>query len=797
MNNWLAMGLGLAILSMLFTSGCGEPQSEQAVQENEDLEDAGNSASTSDVSDGESRSRATTDILVVEDLSEIVEGDDSKDADAQISGELDVVEEPDGFDETPEETGIALYEGTRFTLKQPARIWSLKVMLEIPPGDEQDIQLLIWDDFGGNFVSYNIDEPMAVLGKTVTQDDSGNWVEFALEKPLEIDPGRLVYAGLIIDPDKEAIPAGPFASEGVLKGETEWLSYHDGTSVGTNGYQENWTVPETSIQLHVDAEVTDPEGDIAPPSIVWSPNDPTDELGFKPIASSRDFMIEMEVEWIHSVEEHDFEEMTSEESGLPGFSRIAMEDVDNDGAVDVLLGGSGLFINQGDGTFIDDTATWFGELIPGNGMFGDYDNDGDADFFETGLEDRLFRNDGGVFVDVTAESGIDDQQDFLCDGTGGVQSVPTETASWFDANGDGWLDLYQGNFICWGDGFGSMDILWLNQGDGTFINGTADAQMVAPQEINPGNSKYLYLASRGTAPADYNGDGDMDLFVGNYRLHRNLMWDQGQEGVFTNRGQETILEGYGIKQGFITWYGHTIGAVWGDVDADGDLDVFHANLAHPRFFHFSDLATLYINEGGDAPMFTDVREEVGIRYQETPSNPNFLDYDNDGDLDLFYTCIYEARPSQFYRNDGHPAWKEVSYETGVAVLNGWGSATADIDLDGDVDLIASTGQYRNRNLSGSGSVWIRPKGSGAGATNRSGFGARVMANVDGVEVMRELAGSHGTSVQSSPFLHLGLGALDTVNVEVQFPLSGTVIEIPNVAAGSRLVVHEDGMIEEL
>ena len=184
MNKWLVIGCGLAIGSMLMTVGCGESSDERAVQGNVDVDDAGTSDSSVNTSDDERSSQEQTDIMAPDILIEGEEGDAARAADVQPSGELDVEEESDGVGETSEKTGIALYEGTRFTLKQPARIWSLKVMLEIPPGDEQDIQLLIWDDFGGNFVSYNIDEPMAVLGRTVTQDDSGNWIELALEKPL-------------------------------------------------------------------------------------------------------------------------------------------------------------------------------------------------------------------------------------------------------------------------------------------------------------------------------------------------------------------------------------------------------------------------------------------------------------------------------------------------------------------------------------------------------------------------------------------------------------------------------------
>lgn len=696
-------------------------------------------------------------------------------------------------DVSEESPPVEVFEYTRLSLKQPARLWSLRARVQV--SQPELVHLHVWDDFGGNFVSFRHETPLATGSVEVTPEDNGTWVSVPLLTPIDVDPERLIYVGLVLDATPVAPSNGVPVPENTVKGETEWIGVHDGTSIGVNQY-EAWPL-EGFPQLHVDAEATDPEGDKPPHSLVWSPNDPADASGFPPIAASRDFMIELEVEWIHTVEETDFEWLEGSVSGLPGFSRAAVEDVDGDGAVDLLYGGSGLWINNGAGEFTDETALWFPEGIPGNGMFGDYDNDGDPDFFETGGADRLFRNDGGLFVDVTLESGIDDTQSFLCDGVNAVVHAPTESASWLDANGDGWLDLYLGNFICWTEGLGSQDQLWLNQGDGTFVNATETASMSQGQQLDPENDKYFYLASRGTAPADHDNDGDMDLFVGNYRLHRNLLWDQTSPGVFQNLGLETQLEGYGIKQGFQTWYGHTIGAVWGDVDNDGDLDIFHANLAHPRFFDFSDLATLYINEGGAAAQFTDVGEEIGIRYQETPSNPNFLDFDNDGDLDLFYTCIYEDRPSQFYRNDGHPAWKEVSYSTGVHVMNGWGSVTADIDQDGDVDLLASTGNYRNKNLGQGGSIFVRPMGSGAGKTNKSGFGARAQTTVNGKLQMRELAGSHGTSVQSSPFLHFGLGGEEMASLEVIFPLSDTTVLVPDVPAGSRLIVHEDGTIEIL
>ena len=82
-------------------------------------------------------------------------------------------------------------------------------------------------------------------------------------------------------------------------------------------------------------------------------------------------------------------------------------------------------------------------------------------------------------------------------------------------------------------------------------------------------------------------------------------------------------------------------------------------------------------------------------------------------------------------------------------------------------------------------------------TNRSGYGARVMVQVDGVTRMRELGGSHGTNVQGSPFIHVGIGQATSAEASVYFPLSGVTVELGEVEAGARLVVEEDGTIVSL
>ncbi|HIA02215.1 MAG TPA: VCBS repeat-containing protein [Myxococcales bacterium] len=456
---------------------------------------------------------------------------------------------------------MAYYERARFEYDKPVRIRAIKIMVEIKQAGL--LTAYVWDDWGGNFISLVKDEPLAVLKKQVSPSDSGTWIEMPIVPTLELDPGHLVYAGLIVN--------------------------------GKDG-----------IRLMSDGEQEKVEG-MPGKSIVWLSKEVDKDFGGNTVYSlaKGDFMVRLETQNFDVVAEEDllFEPIDSEVTGIPSLSRGGFADYDNDGDLDLMLSGRGLFKNSGDGTFIDVSEE---ALPPGfscnGGVWGDFDNDGDPDWFGTGKNDVLLRNDDGVFVDVTVESGIDDTQQFVCEGESGLMNVPTESAAWIDVDGDGYLDLYQGNFICWTEGMPSLDILWHNNGDGSFTDISAESGIKFGQ--------FGGQAARGMAPADYNNDGHMDLLVTDYRLHRNMHWKNNGDGTMTNVGKYSKLEGNMDATGGMFAYGHSIGASWGDFDLDGYLDVFIANLAHPRFFTFSDKQTLYLNDGAADPRFLDMTQRV-------------------------------------------------------------------------------------------------------------------------------------------------------------------------------------------
>ncbi len=289
-------------------------------------------------------------------------------------------------------------------------------------------------------------------------------------------------------------------------------------------------------------------------------------------------------------------------------------------------------------------------------------------------------------------------------------------------------------------------------------------------------------AGRGVAPADFDNDGIQEILVTNYRLNRNFCWKQ-VDTLFVDVAPLYGLRG-NDKQGY---FGHSIGADWSDIDNDGDLDLFIANLAHPRFLDISDTSMLLRNDGlqyrvieGDSIyfwQFTDITKSAGISYDELHSDPLFIDADNDGYPDLFITSIYENDRSYFYRNNGDGTFTDITWLAGARVYNGWGNAAGDLDRDGLLDIVVGSGSgtrvLHNRTKTKNKSVMIKPvwaddeivlssNPSEFGKLPQSpAFGTRVVLSYrEGgkvKELIRELSSAKGTASQNASELHFGIG----------------------------------------
>lgn len=406
-------------------------------------------------------------------------------------------------------------------------------------------------------------------------------------------------------------------------------------------------------------------------------------------------------------------------------------DFDNDGWLDVQITNGNadgddnlLFKNNGDGTF---TKIASGAIVnddkPSDGAtWGDYDNDGDPDCFVVnwyGIDNLFYENNGdGTFTQILDENFVTD---------GGY----SETASWGDYNNDGFLDLYVTN-----SGGTLKNFLYRNNGDKTFT------------KITGGTVVNDAFTSRSVNWVDMNNDGNIDLFVSN---------EAGEnENIYQNNGDATFTK---ITTGaLVNDHGKTMSSSWGDIDNDGDMDVFLAN----------DQANdaLFRNDGDG--VFTKLTDDIVCNNGGNSFGSNFADIDNDGDLDLFVTnSFWGSEWNNFlYINNGDGTFAQNTSDITTTDL-GWsyGNAFGDYDKDGDLDLVVANcyneGEaqsfYKNEST---GNNWIVINCEGV-VSNRSAIGAKVkvkaVINGNPVWQMREISAQSGYCGQNMLPAHFGLG----------------------------------------
>ncbi len=507
-------------------------------------------------------------------------------------------------------------------------------------------------------------------------------------------------------------------------------------------------------------------------------------------------------------------------------SGVGLIDYDNDGWLDIyMVNGStfnaldgkepsphaALFHNNHDGTFTD-VATQAGVTNDRWGFgvtIGDYDNDGWPDIFVANWgKNRLFHNNhDGTFTDVAEKAGV----------TLGNWSAG---ATWGDYDGDGRLDLFVSGYVHFDRdnlpyektkavGFaycefrgvsvmcgpknieGEPDHLFHNNGDGTFTDvsvkaGVADA-----------TNRYYGLTP---VFADVNGDGKVDLLVAD---------DSTLSYLYINKGDGTF-EDASFTSGFaLNEDGREVaamGVAMGDYLNNGLLDV--------AITDFSDEAKLlYRNDGGGN--FTEVAMRVGIGRKSIPFlgwGAGFLDYDNDGWLDLMminghiypvadhvdWGTSYRQRPLLFH-NTRDGKFEEVQPVKGsglAVVIPGRGAAFGDLFNDGKVDVIINPEDgpptlLRNVNPDRHHWVELKLQGVPGGKGPRDAIGSSVYLTANGMR-HREDVLSTGSYVSSNDQrLHFGLGdSADAGTAEIHWS-SGTK-ETVKLAAADRIYTITEG-----
>jgi hypothetical protein len=477
-------------------------------------------------------------------------------------------------------------------------------------------------------------------------------------------------------------------------------------------------------------------------------------------------------------------------------------DYDRDGWMDLYLVNSGpvprlseappgtprlpnrLYRNRGDGTFEDVTERlgvegWgFGTTAAA----ADIDNDGYPDLLVVNFDGLiLYRNKGGSgFEEVTSRAGL-------------TSDRPGISATFLDVENDGYLDLFVANYLQFDPAitvpegtqapypgplsYGpEFNLLFRNRGDGTFEDISEHAGIRIPG----------HRAMSVTA-FDYDLDGDPDIYVSNDGTPNLLLQNDGQ-GRFTEVGLQTGLgfNQFGAAEG-------SMGAAVGDCTGNGLLDLFVTRFGR---------ASLYLNAGGG--FFADSIQTSGILQLSMPYTGwggNFLDFDNDGDLDLFIANgdphFLRGMPPLLIENEGDGSFRDARPQGGplfARPLNARGSGAWDYNNDGRMDLvITSLGERASvwRNVGASSNHWLTLELEGT-LGNRDGLGSQVRLTAGGRTWYAEQRCPTSYVFQQDPRLHFGLLSVATVDrIDIRWP-SGQTLALSNILADQILKVAEPG-----
>ncbi len=434
-------------------------------------------------------------------------------------------------------------------------------------------------------------------------------------------------------------------------------------------------------------------------------------------------------------------------------------DFDNDGDLDLFVANftnstNELFLNNGNGTFVANNSYTF-TSTNGSSLghsWIDFDNDCDLDLFISngGVNgsqiNRLYVNNNGIYS-IAGNSTIPNT------------TQNSQTSNWGDYDNDGDLDL----FIC---NMSSQNNFLIENNNGILSLNTS---------INIANDGGT---SNDANWVDYDNDGDLDLFVANSNNEKNFLYKNNGNGSFTKIVTGAIVNDYGTS----------LGSCWGDYDNDGFLDVYICNAYSPNF--------LYHNNGNGT--FTKITTGSLVTDNTYSYGASWVDYDNDGDLDIYVTNS-NGQNNCLYKNNGNATFTKITTgdivnDGGVSRSTSWG----DIDNDGDLDCYVTNRSYAHNNLyinqSSPQNYWIKILLKGI-ITNYDAIGCTVRAkatiNNNPVWQMRHVSSKAGYCSQNSPEVEFGFGSTSIIDsLMIYWPASGTTCVYTNVQTNQSLIYYE-------
>jgi len=485
-------------------------------------------------------------------------------------------------------------------------------------------------------------------------------------------------------------------------------------------------------------------------------------------------------------------------------------DYDNDDWLDILLVGGGalapntipdtpalwLYRNNGDGTFSLKTKEAGLAEVRGYGTgitVADYDNDGDEDFYFTTLRrNLLFRNEGAVFTEVGKQAGV-------------VEPVRwSSSAIFFDADRDGWLDLYVCNYADWspekdltclveggtkdycppGMYVGVENAYYHNNGDGAFTEQTAKAGFAN----SPGKSL-------GVAEIDFNQDGWPDLVIANDG-ERTLLYENDRDGTFTEKG--TIA---GIAYSELGEARAGMGIDAGVTDSTGQVSVFVGNFSQ-------EMVGVYRYTGKGWFADRSALSKVGRPTLPMLTFGLFLmDVDFDTDLDLFIANghVYPVRtkfmdgityrePAQLFLSNNDGTFEEVGKNLGGVwsqQMVARGAAYGDYDRDGDPDILltensGATHLWQN-DFKNSNFLRVRLEGR---QSNRDGVSSRLVAVVGKHRMERRVRTGSSYLSSAEKTVTFGLGSATRVDSLMVYWPSSRAEQFVSIAAHQEIHIIE-------
>jgi len=376
---------------------------------------------------------------------------------------------------------------------------------------------------------------------------------------------------------------------------------------------------------------------------------------------------------------------------------VTLGDLDGDGAIDVVVGNdrqqSAAYLNNASGSFAPIytvAQTQYTEQV----LVGDMDDDGDLDLFIHDDQSRVYLNDGTGEFPVARSVGA-----------AGSPSARAANAL-ADMDGDGDLDILTGR------------IVYLNDGDANFYTGAVNCAAPPPNArcFGPGT-----FSTRSLATGDLDGDGDLDIAVGNAGQQNLIYLNDGSSGFYT--GAVNCLTPPDNASCFGTGTDATRSLAVGDLDGDGDLDLVAGN--------YSQMNTVHLNNGSARFDWSGTNRSFGPGIDNTQSIA-LGDLDGDGDLDI---VVGNRGPNAVYLNDGAANfdWPGAAHNFGPGSDTTTNVTVGDVDGDGDLDIlvgnsgILSYGEPNAIYMNGGSGVFdwsspVRDLGSGSDWTNSLAVG---------------------------------------------------------------------------